>query len=658
MSFYDNPKVDDNSKLSEESVLYVKSVFTRRNKFISREENPDYGVDLDVELLGSKDDPTGNKFAIQIKSSANLKIISKQGEKFISLQFLLSSLGYLSRRKPGYGLIVFYSEPDNNLYFDFVEDIIARISEEKRDENWKNQESININLPINNILNKENRIKIYNKFTNRFRAHSLMLKTYGKSFNIPVFNNAEDQLSSEEIIQQLGPDLINKQRYDVIAFHLNQIPRTKLLSSLKLIIISALTYSEIGDVIEAKYYLSKIESKEDQLQGYDLELYTLLKPKIKFISGDIGFIELKQQLLEIKQSELNPLNRISIQIHLLQLEVADRIDRSIFLEEFEDELIDFFDIISKIDQDERIKINLDIQHAESINNYSTYLFSRTVVNSRLSVELDLSDRVKNIREIQERYLRLILKSNEYLKTAYEYAVSTEDKLLKAEVLLRRGKQYYITEFHLFLLQSSLQFTEDLMLSYHENFNYLIEAHNIFVELERYIEGALSLNIAIDLKQLFYFLYKEEIPGRTVIDLKERARKIEKDKGIKPYYSDFEESIEILNKSQNSSPEENLADMSDIEIERFAVAVLRMRDLPDDRLENIKLDMIITREFYRKYKKGNNVEILQDTSHLNSRETEYLYPPKYVLRDHEFQVQTEPSSSIDDLWKNLLELRKK
>lgn len=51
MSFYDDPIVDDNSKRSEESVNAVKSLFTRKNGFISREESPDYGVDLDVELI-------------------------------------------------------------------------------------------------------------------------------------------------------------------------------------------------------------------------------------------------------------------------------------------------------------------------------------------------------------------------------------------------------------------------------------------------------------------------------------------------------------------------------------------------------------------------------------------------------------------------------
>jgi hypothetical protein len=51
MSFYDDPVIDDNAKRSQESVHFVKGLFSEKNGFVYREENPDYGVDLDVELM-------------------------------------------------------------------------------------------------------------------------------------------------------------------------------------------------------------------------------------------------------------------------------------------------------------------------------------------------------------------------------------------------------------------------------------------------------------------------------------------------------------------------------------------------------------------------------------------------------------------------------
>ena len=54
MGFYDNPIVDIYSKTSEESLIATKQVFLQKNGFLVREENPDKGVDLDVELLIDK----------------------------------------------------------------------------------------------------------------------------------------------------------------------------------------------------------------------------------------------------------------------------------------------------------------------------------------------------------------------------------------------------------------------------------------------------------------------------------------------------------------------------------------------------------------------------------------------------------------------------
>jgi hypothetical protein len=51
MGFYDNPIIDIYSKTSEESLITTKQVFLQKNGFLVREENPDKGVDLDVELL-------------------------------------------------------------------------------------------------------------------------------------------------------------------------------------------------------------------------------------------------------------------------------------------------------------------------------------------------------------------------------------------------------------------------------------------------------------------------------------------------------------------------------------------------------------------------------------------------------------------------------
>ena len=105
MAFNDDPIVDNNSKASEESVLEIRKLLSREHGFLSREELPDYGADLDIELISKdKSGATGKKFAVQIKSSSSLSFISNK--EYVSFSFKTSRLGYLCRRTPGFGLII------------------------------------------------------------------------------------------------------------------------------------------------------------------------------------------------------------------------------------------------------------------------------------------------------------------------------------------------------------------------------------------------------------------------------------------------------------------------------------------------------------------------------------------------------------------------
>jgi len=142
MAFSDAPIVDRNSILSEQSLLQVKQVLSRANGFISREETPDYGADLDVELVLNEQEASSQKFAVQIKSTVKADTITLDGENFIKLSFETSRLGYLCNRLPAYGIIVLYEGVSKTCYFDYVEDIVQRITHRQGDVNWKQQKTV------------------------------------------------------------------------------------------------------------------------------------------------------------------------------------------------------------------------------------------------------------------------------------------------------------------------------------------------------------------------------------------------------------------------------------------------------------------------------------------------------------------------------------
>ena len=145
MAFDDYPIVDENSKLSEGSVTVVKAFFSQKYNFINREPRPDYGVDLDIEIIVDGKKASGWEFSIQIKSDKEVKIVSHDEKDFVSFQFQTSRLNYLCQKSPGYGLVIMFDEQKNTCYYDYVEVIVNRLTQHRKSEDWKKNENVNIN---------------------------------------------------------------------------------------------------------------------------------------------------------------------------------------------------------------------------------------------------------------------------------------------------------------------------------------------------------------------------------------------------------------------------------------------------------------------------------------------------------------------------------
>lgn len=124
MAFNDPPYVDKNSERCEESVLKTRLVFSKKNGFITREVNADdYGVDLYGELV-IDGGATNQIFPIQIKSTLKAQFVYKENKKHYTLPFPTSRLGYLYKNPSYSGLIVFYEETSEKIYYDFVTNIL------------------------------------------------------------------------------------------------------------------------------------------------------------------------------------------------------------------------------------------------------------------------------------------------------------------------------------------------------------------------------------------------------------------------------------------------------------------------------------------------------------------------------------------------------
>ena len=147
----------------------------------------DYGVDIYCELI-DKNGATGNIFPIQIKSSGKTHYVYKNSVKYFSLSFLTSRLGYLCRHIPSYGIIVFYDESDDILYYDYVWEIYNRIRLEKKDESWKQKTNVTIHFPEHNQVKSDLKI-IHKTFINRFINTNTLIEEHGGDFDIPSIDS-------------------------------------------------------------------------------------------------------------------------------------------------------------------------------------------------------------------------------------------------------------------------------------------------------------------------------------------------------------------------------------------------------------------------------------------------------------------------------------
>jgi hypothetical protein len=298
MSFYDDPIVDDNSKRSEESVNVVKSLFTRKNGFISREEIPDYGVDLDIELILASVGASSQKFPVQIKSAIKVNKVKINGEALISYPFETSRLGYLAKRPPAYGIFALYDDTNQVCYFDYVDDIIRRLDENPGREGWREQGSVNILFPFQ-TLSAAVLPTLHERFVKRHQNSQLMLQEHGPQFNIPSLESKQQQVVPKVnfkdpeavagFLELYGNWLYNEAEFAMLHQLIGLVSRSRLNNSPKLIFLAAITYTQIGHVIDAEYYIRKARRTPEVMQGEGTGMIEFAAARLEFMKGNTDY---------------------------------------------------------------------------------------------------------------------------------------------------------------------------------------------------------------------------------------------------------------------------------------------------------------------------------------------------------------------------------
>jgi len=656
MSFYEDPVVDENSSRSEESVNAVKTLFTRKNGFISREEIPDYGVDIDVELIWQESGASSKKFAIQIKSTANLGTAKYNDITYISFPFKTSRLGYLSRRTPAYGLVVMYDEQNRICYFDYVEDIIARLDDLEARAGWRDQEKVNILLPLNQ-LTSESLPVIHQKMVTRHGASRMLIKEHGHSFNIPFLEKKSDDterkfdLKDPEkvavFLETYGGFLFNEAEFSMIIDLLGVVPRDRISSSPSLIFLCATTFTQSGNVIEAEYFIRRAKKLGDQLTQEEKAIIEFSAVRIDFLKGNIDYPSYLERFKKISNDSESVENRLTLQINMLYFELVGLVEADNFPAEFRKRIIELGNNIETADIDTQKKHLLRIFHSETQHNFAVQKFIHDYQRLKLKEDLQIPVTIRERLDKATETLSLTNPAVEAVANAYNYAMEGGYDLLKAMAAQHAARLFFSLRSALLLVR-----VNDVMPADKESQSAVFDRHhqlsllayNQFLKLNMFQNAHEALQVAYEIQKINLFKNEIQIGPETPERLLTIIREIEMAYDLPHFESAIDSMIETLNQVKEPS-KAPLIGKTDDEIIFLATQVLNAYQLPAERLVNLVHDMKMVRTFEERCT-NPDIEMLQNMLHTQRYETHYASLPKYILRHKQLNIQTQESSDID------------
>jgi hypothetical protein len=630
MAFWDKPIVDRNSERSEDSVLKSQLFFSLKNGFNSHivDGSKDYGVDIYCELI-NENGATGNIFPIQIKSTGKAQYIFKNSIKYFSFQFLTSRLGYLCRHTPSYGIIVFYNETDDTLYYDYLWEIYNRIRLEKKDDLWQNKSTVNIHIPEQNKvqIDLEN---IHKTFLNRFANTNTLIEEHGRDFDIPSFGfkklvkslKGKDRISKAiNLLETIGPYLFNEREYTKIIGLLEILPKNVFYRP-KISYIAAITYAELGDLLDADYFLKISFSKKREYTEEEFLALEMQRFKVDFSYGINNKNELIEKLKDIRKRTSNSDNLLNIDININMIEISQKIGNLAFDKNIINEIEDIFDRIGEISQNEEQKYFQKIFQSENLISVLTRIYADYLNDSRLlkygrNLEtLKIGNR--ELKEIMISFEKVVNIINESL----EYAISNDNKLMKAHALHKLAVAFFSMNFSHFLNEKSPDNKSDALSILESTLSKTLSAYNLFLEIKVNQSAFIAITLAYETYRLSEKWIGESLYNVCSID--EIKKQIQSFHNFE-FFNQFSSVIDkISNDSIGKNKPENL---NDDELSILAERILKIRKIPNDRKANL-IDEIKSFRYFENECKNEDLELLANQDY--NGDLFYSVPTKYAI----------------------------
>ena len=653
MPFEDKPQVTPSAERSEESVQVVREWFSLKNGFISRDDVPDYGADLHVEIV-EDGGATTKRFLVQIKSSQRMYQTDLSGRLFVAHSFLTSRLGYLCRYSPGYGLIVLYDETSRTAYFDYVEAICSRIESEKEGGDWRQQQTVRIHIPIESGLSLQSIKAIHSRMVTRFRNHDALIQSHGKMYGIPVLAsdgphvNFDDPAAVSEIVEKYGAFLFNQRDFNLLLGLISKLTFAKLSESPEIAFTAAIAFAETGHLVEADYHIGRLLAKPQALSDERRSLIECYRADIDFRFGriDIGkYLAAMQKLLADATSDINKLSfgmRIDYLLSGTLLENLYTVDEGGLYSQ----IMKHFDQAKKADIEELPKRLLLLFAAGNLFYLGTALFARSVTSLRIrektfgAVGLDI--RMHEARRILEPVQQSTLIIEEVWNSLSE---AERSGLVGAHIQYRLSYQFVLFDLNTVILGGGQKHSADQRPIYASRYSSALWAYNTFLQAAELDEAYASLTTAYEIAVLHDYMFGEGVLRPNKSELLAHIGELGAKMGRKAYESPAATFLSTTLRELQEISRGKQADVAEGDFEKFALTFVKGAGIPLGRLPNVVGDLQASARFRKKILSSDAV-LLQNLSHTKSPLTLYAEPVIHIGICRRCGFETEPSKDIE------------
>lgn len=553
------PIVDENKIRSQTSEIEFEKIFSMKNGFNSQRVQPDYGDDYSVEIIKNSN-VTNYKFNVQLKSTKKIKFIKENN--FISHEIKVSTINYLNKF-PQIALIIIYDIKNKKFYYDYIWNILPRLSKQHGNENWKSRKNVSVNIPTNNIITDITINDIHEKIFNMFEYKDNILMQHQ---NIDYYKdnhsidskkykvNIDDIDSIVDFMENEGINHLNTRHIKYLNELVEKLPIKIVINNETICYISSIVKIFLGEYVTAKIFIDECYKKIDKYDNDKKELIEYYEFKLKFMYNELNYKNYYSKLLyfskQFKYSKIKPRIMTEKMTLELLLEKPDQFQLKINIEK----LLSAIEQLNAVKEGKIDELYLSVDMISLLFTELSIYYQREIgkiaMLDKIGIEIDTIQPLEQRRDTAVFISNILEKSIKLINGIINYSKSKKDNILWSICTYEYVHFSYMFEMSTRIFSNTADDIENTKKQFNEKTGKLIIAYKIFKNHLITNDAYRSACLLNDIKEFFIYFYKEELKIEVDCDLKKEIDHYEKENSLTPYkslLSSYKEINGILDK---------------------------------------------------------------------------------------------------------------